>query len=72
MVKRSNLIAGYYRGCRGAIAIGSGDNETHQPLGPKPMEATIDEDVRGARVDRSAIASSAPSPDMLTTSAQQA
>ena len=47
-------------------------DEAPQPLGPEPMEATTNEDVRSVRVDPSAAAPSAPTIDMLTTSAQQA
>ena len=47
------------------------DDEAHQSPGPKPAEATTDEDVRSVRADPSAATPSAPSPDMPTTSAQQ-
>ena len=46
--------------------------EAHQPSGLEPTEATIDEDVQSKRADPSTAEPGAPSPDVLTTSAQQA
>ena len=47
-------------------------DETHQPLEPEPAEATTNEDVQSPMADPSAAAPSAPAPDVLTISAQQA
>ena len=46
--------------------------EAHQPPGPKPTEAATDEGVQSVRADPSAAAPGALSPDVPTTSAQQA
>ena len=47
------------------------EGKAHHLLGPEPVEATTNEDVRSVRADPSAATPSAPSPDMPTTSAQQ-
>ena len=47
------------------------DDEAHQPPGPKPVEATADEDVRSMRADPSTAASSTPALDVPMMSAQQ-
>ena len=46
--------------------------EVHQRLGPKPAEATTDEDVRTTRADPSTATLGAPSLYVPTTSTQQA
>ena len=47
-------------------------DEAHQLLGPKHMEATINDDVRSARADPSAVVPSALALEVPTISVQQA
>jgi hypothetical protein len=48
------------------------DVEVHQPQGPEPMEATTNKDVMSGRTEPSTAAPSAPTPELLATSVQQA